>query len=215
MNGSTRRCERPALVLLAAGSSSRLGACKALVPLAPADAPKNALELLSAAGACFDGARPLVITGADHARIAEALPRIAGALSSGLEIAHNAEWARGRTGGVALAHRVRPGSDLCLAPVDVPLVPERVFAALLAAWMSAGAPSRGWLAPRRSSRFGHPVVVGRALLEELADFEPQTPLSALRARAAPLLAIDVDADEVLDDLDDPEDLARMRARTRG
>jgi CTP:molybdopterin cytidylyltransferase MocA len=199
---------KPALVLLAAGSSSRLGACKALVSLTPKNAPKNALELLSEAGACFDGATPLVITGADHARIEAALPR-------GLEIAHNAEWSRGRTGGVALAHLRRPGLDLCLAPVDVPLVPARVFEALLWAWASAGSPSQGWLAPRRAGRFGHPVLVGRSLLEELAEFEPGAPLSALRARADPLLSVDVDADEVLDDLDDPEDLARMRGRTGG
>src|SRR5438034_9155386 len=114
------RSPKPALVLLAAGSSSRLGACKALVPLTP----KCALELLPRAGACFDGATPPVITGADHALIEAALPR-------GLEIAHNAAWARGRTGGVRLACAQRKGLDLCLAPVDAPLVPERVFAALL------------------------------------------------------------------------------------
>ena len=197
------RSLNPALVLLAAGSSSRLGVCKALVPLTP----RNALELLSEGGACFDDTVPLVITGADHALIEAALPR-------GLEIAHNAEWARGRTGGVALACAHRSGLDLCLAPVDAPLVPARVFAALLRAWTEALAPSRGWLAPRRAGRFGHPVVVGRSLLEELAEFEPGTPLSALRVHADPLLSIDVDADEVLDDLDTPEDLARLRARTR-
>jgi len=191
----------PDLVLLAAGASERLGTCKALVKLGGA----TPLERLLRAGAGLDEAPALVVTGAAHREIARRVPERC-------EVLFNPEWASGRTGGVALAARHRPGRDLCLAPVDVPLVPAEVFEALAERWAAAGAPERGWLAPRRGERHGHPVIVGRALLGELAGFGPDRPLRELRALAVPLLSLEVAAEEILDDLDGPEDLAELRSR---
>jgi CTP:molybdopterin cytidylyltransferase MocA len=58
--------------------------------------------------------------------------------------------------------------------------------------------------------------VGRSLaaelLEKTADSNADTPLRALRARAMPVLFVEVDGMEVLDDLDGPDDLRRLRAR---
>ena len=45
-----------------------------------------------------------------------------------------------------------------------------------------------------------------------SELDPDEPLSTLRRRARPLLAVEVPFPEVLDDLDTPEDLARLRAR---
>jgi hypothetical protein len=59
------------------------------------------------------------------------------------------------------------------------------------------------------------VLVGHALLLALKEFPPSRPLSALRALAAPLLALPVEELAVLDDLDTPADLARLQARARG
>ena len=200
---------KPALVILAAGASQRLGECKALVDLAGS----TPLERLSRAGRCFDDGRVRVVTGAQHAAIVGRAPR-------GLGLLHNKEWRAGRTGGVALAQRELPGRDLVLAPVDCPLVPAEVFTALLAAWIDAGSPANGWLGPRYSGtlpqrllahgRFGHPVVLGRGLLEQLAGTTPDTPLNQLRALADPLLSVDVSALATLDDLDRPADLERIR-----
>jgi len=195
----------PALVILAAGESSRMGRCKALLPLTP----RTPLELLSAAGASLGGGPPLVITGADHERIAAAAP-------SGLEVLRNPEWRRGRTGGVLLAARHRPARDLCVAPVDVPRVPAEVFEALLAAWTAAGAPPRGWLAPsftppgELEPRYGHPIVLGRELVGDLAESDPSTPLNRLRRIARPLFSVAVASAAVLEDLDTPEDYQRFR-----
>lgn len=200
----------PALVILAAGASTRLGRCKALVELADT----TPLAALLAAGACFDGAPPLVVAGADHDAIARAAPARA-------EVLHHARWSDGRTGTVAAAAARRPGLDLCLAPVDVPLVPSEVFAALRAAWIAEGSPTRGFLAPwvgpekdsDRPHRFGHPIVVGRELLRELAALPADAPLSELRARAEPLRGVEVRSRAILDDLDTPEDLERLRGRS--
>ena len=195
-------------MILAAGESARLGRCKALVPLTP----RTPLELLCAAGACFTdslGAPPLVITGADHDEIAAAAP-------PGTEVLRNPDWRSGRSGGVLLAWSARPGRDLCIAPVDVPLVQSRGFEALLAAWIAAGSPARGWLAPSYRPpgaphpRFGHPVVIGRELEPDLEAAGPTRPLHGLRTRANPVFSVAVDSPEILDDLDSPEDFRRLR-----
>jgi len=193
----------PALVILAAGASERLGSCKALVDLGG----RTPLARLLSAGAGLDAAPALVIAGRDHAALAAAAP-------AGVEVVHHAGWAEGRTGGVQLAHRLRPGLALCLAPVDVPRVPAQVFARLRAAWIEAGAPPAGWLAPRapgRPPRHGHPVVLGPALLDEAAALFPDAPLRSLRSRARPLLDVPVPGREVLENLDSPADLERLRA----
>ena len=224
----------PALVILAAGASSRLGFCKALAPLGagPHDTPLS--RLLTAAGP-RSGPPALLVTGKHDTELRAA------AGHEELEILHNPLWRAGRTGSVALAAAARPGLDLFLAPVDVPRVPAQVFGALVDAWRRAGYPARGWLAPRLATpegqrggrpRFGHPVIIGRALAAELSaclgadgrqppsggkDFPPRSdwrsrPLRAWRATADPLLSLPVTSPEILENLDTPQDLSRMRDR---
>ena len=55
-------------------------------------------------------------------------------------------------------------------------------------------------------------VLAAALPGTIARFAPDQPLSELRARARPLLAVDVEDPSVLDDLDTMPDLERMRAK---
>ncbi len=204
----------PRLVLLAAGASARLGEPKALARLdAGEGAPRTPLALLLAAGAALGDPRPLVVAGPDHEAIARALP-------PGVELARNERWQAGRTGSAALAAARRAGCDLCLAPVDAPLVPAAVFAALRDAWSAAGAPASGWLAPACPGpdgrpRHGHPIVLGRSLAAELEGLSPDRPLRALRARARPLLSVAVASEAILDDLDTPEDLRALRDRLAG
>lgn len=196
---------KPALVILAAGASSRLGTCKALVDLGG----KSVLARLLEAGAGLADLPALVISGAER----EALERAAPA---GVEVAWNESWREGRTSTVALARRLREGRDLCLAPVDVPLVPRSVVDALAQAWRNQGSPPLGWLAPfcrvGGRTRFGHPVIVGRELAARVELLGADRPLYELRAHAQPLLALEVEDLSVLDDLDTPADLERLRAK---
>jgi CTP:molybdopterin cytidylyltransferase MocA len=86
----------------------------------------------------------------------------------------------------------------------------------LSAWLAAGSPPSGWLAPayRRSlaevPNFGHPVLIGRTVLAGIAGTDPATPLRSLRSRARPVFSVDVASPEILDDLDTAEDFERMR-----
>ncbi|HVS20023.1 MAG TPA: NTP transferase domain-containing protein [Planctomycetota bacterium] len=193
---------RPALVILAAGASLRLGRTKALVEFEG----RSVLEHLCRAGAGVDGGRALVVLGGDARRVLAHLPR-------GCEALVNPDWAAGRSGGLRLAHRARPGRALLVAPVDVPRVPARVFEALAREWDVLGDPPQGWLAPRLvGGAFGHPVVVGSGLLDALEGLSADTPLRALRALAAPLASVGVSDPEILEDLDTPADLEGLRNR---
>jgi len=176
------------------------------------ESPRTPLELLLDAGAGLAPPPPACVTGRHH-------PQIAAAAPGGLEIVENPAWKAGRTGSVQRAVERFPGEDLCLAPVDVPIVPRGVLDALREAWERAGAPPRGWIAPRvtagAETRFGHPVIVGRELLAELRGWPPDRSLRELRALADPLLAVESDSPSVLLDLDTADDLERIRARFSG
>ncbi len=190
---------KPALVVLAAGASTRLGRCKALVPLAG----RTPLERLLAAGCGLPGPA-LVISGAHHARILAAAPEQ-------VEVLENPNWRAGRSGGLALAQAARDGRDLLVAPVDCPRVPRALVEALVGEWLERGAPARGWLGPRHAGRHGHPIVLGRDLARTLRQLPPAASLRDLRGRADPLWALDTEFAESLDDLDTAQDLARIEA----
>lgn len=200
----------PVVVILAAGASQRLGQPKGAADLLGG----RALELLqrsARAGAGADAER-CVVTGAHAARVAALI-------GVGFHRVHCESWAAGRTGSLAAAAAAYPGRDLCVAPVDVPCVPPKIFRALWSAWAAAGAPARGWLAPKlnygqkRSAareRYGHPLILGRELAAELPNSHPDRPLRDWRHRSTPLLSVPVDAAAVLDDLDTPSDLRQLR-----
>lgn len=195
---------KPALVVLAAGASRRLGECKALVELGGSTPLARLLE----AGRCLDATKPLVVAGRHHELLARACP-------GGVDLVLSERWQQGRTWSALSAAGARPGLDLCLAPVDVPLVPAAVFEGLLTSWLEAGSPAEGWLAPHTGGRFGHPVIIGRGLWSRLPGLlaqAPQASLRDLRALSPQLLALEVDFSEVLDDLDTQEDLQGLRTR---
>ena len=204
----------PRVVILAAGASRRLGEPKALVDL-PRGTP--VVRLVRAATEAT-GERPLVVTGAHHAEIDAALASALG--SEAPECTFNPDWDAGRTGGLQRAARLARGRDLCVLPVDHPRVSLGVLRRLLAAWAKAGAPEGGWMAPGfietpgAEPRPGHPVVIGRALLAELATFTPDRPLRDLRAAASPVWMGETDEVVVIENLDTPEDLAAIRAADR-
>lgn len=208
-----------AVVLLAAGASSRLGECKALVALEGAPPIARLIAATHAAGPSV-----VVVVGGAHADALEAWLasqhwRPGAAVRGAAADAHprlvrHAGWAAGRLGSLAAATRELPGHDLLVAPVDVPLVSAGTVAALAAAFREAGEPPRGWFAPAYGGRHGHPLVLGRELAARCLELPPDTPLSALRASASPLGSVPVGDEAILDDLDTPADLARLRERLR-
>ncbi len=204
---SDPRPAAPALLLLAAGASTRLGFPKALAELGG----HSVLERLLAAGRSMNGAPRLVVVGA-HAR------EIAARLPQGVELCLHEGWRAGRTSSIQAGLARRVGRDVCLAPADTPLVLERTFEALVQSWEAHGAPAQGWLAPyvrdgpEAALHYGHPVILGRGLAQIVLAADPTTALRCLRERAEPLLGLEVDDPAILDRLKVAADLARLRKR---
>jgi len=99
-----------------------------------------------------------------------------------------------------------PPARTLLWPVDCPRVPAAVVEALLEAIRDPSDVAT----PSHARRAGHPVAFGaaaaRALLEAPTDAVAR---ALLRAPALRHAFVEVDAPEVLDDVDTPEDLAAM------
>ncbi|HUR27644.1 MAG TPA: NTP transferase domain-containing protein, partial [Planctomycetota bacterium] len=199
---------KPPVVILAAGASERLGTCKALVQLGGVSALERLLREARRGGA----EDILIVVGAHRPEIEESFARSDARHRAPL--LHNPDWPRGRTGSLALAAAHFGDRALLVAPIDVPMVSGEVFASLFEAWEDAGDPPRGWLAPcvDPGPRFGHPIVLGRALATQLRALDSETPLARLRAEAAPLLSVRVADVAILDDLDTPDDLKRIQGR---
>lgn len=188
------------------------------MPKALAALPRGTpLVRLLRAWPCPDD-RPAVVTGAHHAEIARALSDDE---SQGrIIIVQNPHWARGRTGGLQAAVNRFPGQDLVVAPVDCPRIPRPVFEALLRAWQAAESPALGWCAPflepaqGQKKRYGHPILIGRALLQQVGLMDPDTPLRRLRSGSQPCFGVPVPHPEILEDLDTPKDLERLCEQDR-
>jgi len=216
-------------VLLAGGASQRLGQPKALAPL-PLGTPLE--RLAKAAGATFP-TPPLLVTGHHHAELTAAVH----AARLDVEIVHNPRWAQGRTTSVQAAAEHSPGCSLVLLPIDHPRIRATLLERLVSTWLELGGPPRGWLAPSSRVHFGpndelelsesrelplqpgHPICVGReliALLFEDLNAWAARPLRDLRVEADPLWSFEVkhshDALAIHENLDTPEDLARISAR---
>lgn len=207
-----------AAVVLAAGASTRMGRPKALLRWRGRPFVQHALDQARAAGA----QRVVVVQGA------VALPDD---LLGGAQRVHNAAWAEGPLGSLQAGLRVLldssgsgfgsgPGSGsasgVAAAPfgalvltVDRPHVHPDTLRALAAA--AAAEPEALWQ-PRRGAARGHPIVYPADLLPALVALRPpQTPRTLLARPevAARRRQIEVDDPAVLDNLDRPEDLARL------
>ncbi len=218
----------PVLIVLAAGASRRLGAPKALADLCGS----SVLERLLAAAAAAGLQERVVVGGCHHAEIERALQALeADGRPSGRALFHP-DWAAGRSGSLARAVGACPNRAILVAPADVPLITARTFEALTAAWYSAGRPPRAWIAPflcaadplevtpspagpQNGRRFGHPLLLGPELAARTTSLAPDHPLRSLRDEAEPLLAVGVPDAGILDDLDTPGDLLRLRERLLG
>lgn len=198
-----------AVLILAAGQASRMGRCKALLPLTE-DAGDHALFRLARLWSGADSR--LVVTGF-HAEAVEAA-----CAGLGWSCIRNPQPEQGmfssvRTG-LAEVMRVAAAAGIdgvFLQPVDVPLVRPLTVACLREA--AAESPGAA-LIPTFAGTEGHPVFLPVGLLPSILTADGEGGLRAVLSRL-PLRHVPVADALMLRDMDTPEDYAALRTLAAG
>ena len=97
-----------------------------------------------------------------------------------------------------------------VSPVDAPGVTESIVRALIAAG-KAGAPVA---VPTVGGRRGHPILFAGAAIRDLFGPLPEGARSVIRMHQQELVEVPADSEEVLLDVDTPEDFRRLTERGR-
>jgi molybdenum cofactor cytidylyltransferase len=191
-------------VMLAAGSSRRMGRPKQLLDVGGRPLVRIAAE--HALAAPLDGL--LVVVGAAGDAVAAALAGLP------VEIVVNAEYAAGQSSSLRAGVAALPppaGAALILLG-DQPFVTPAVIAPLVAAWRAGRGPI---VAPVYRGQRGTPVLFDRALFAELGAVEGDQGARAVIARDPSRVAVvPFDDDRPLVDIDTPEEYARLQSEMR-
>lgn len=187
--------------VLAAGRSARMGACKLLAPFAGRTLLDRALD--AACGCRADAVA--VVTGAYADEVAPVLA------ARGVEELRNDVWASGQSSSVAAAaaHARERGFDAALLMVaDQPFARASHLDALLDAYEKTGARA---VVAAANGRRGNPCLFDRACFPALEALEGDEGARALLRRepGLPVEAVRFDDALLFEDVDTPEDLARL------
>jgi molybdenum cofactor cytidylyltransferase len=193
-----------AAVVLAAGSSTRLGQPKQLAPIAGRPALSYALDALRASRVD----RIVLVLGHAADEIAAALDL------TGITVVRNDAYAEGQSTSVIAGVKAL-GDDVGAALMvvgDQPLIASTTVDAIVRAYEETGGPC---IVPLYEGEWGNPVLLARAtwpLLDNLKGDTGARPI--LRKHMDMVLEVPVPG-PLLDDIDTPEDYARIRARIEG
>lgn len=192
---------RVAAIVLAAGTSSRLGQPKQLIPIAGRPALAYTLDALR------QSSLDTIVLVLGHAA-----DEIAAALDlAGVHVVTNEKFADGQSTSViagikALGDEV--GAALMVVG-DQPMLDPRVVEAVIGAYRHTGGP---FVVPVYDGEWGNPVLLARAtwpLIEHLKGDTGARPI--LRKHMDMVLEVPVPG-ALPDDIDTPEDYQRLRAR---
>ena len=195
----------PAAILPAAGSSRRMGRPKLLLPFRGTSLVGAVVAALRQAGAA-----PIVLVAS-----AERKDLLDWARENGLITAVNPDPERGMLssiqegiaalgGAVALA---RAGEVLLVCPADLPALRASTVGELLRRQAEAEAPLA---VPVFRGKRGHPLAIAPALIPEIETLDLDIGLRQLLDRhAAEVLEVEVGDEGAVEDVDTPEDYARL------
>lgn len=190
-----------AVVILAAGSGSRLGGvAKALLRLRT----HTYLETICATAREVGLAEAVIVVGPPYG---DAVARHAHDL--GLRVVTNPEPSRGMASSVALGFAALTSPQLTAAwlwPVDHPDVCAATLRALIAALGDHDAAQ-----PRLGDRGGHPPLVARALWARLAECAEVDGGARAVIAASRVARVAVDDPGVVRDIDTPEDVLALES----
>jgi molybdenum cofactor cytidylyltransferase len=195
-------------VLLAAGSSSRMGRPKQLLRWQGRALVRHAAEVALASR--LDGL--VVVLGAAAAEVRAALAGLEGPVA----LAHCADHAEGQAASLRAGLAALPAATQAAVVllVDMPLVTPRVIDALIAAHEAE--PEALAVIPRHGGRRGNPTLLTAPLFPELRALRGDTGARGVLEHHAPRLRwLDTDDPAVVTDLDTPEAYQALTGHNKG
>lgn len=202
----TRRDDAVAAVILAAGSSSRMGSPKQLLHFRG-----ESLLRRAALAAQHAGCDPIIVVTGAHAELTR---RELGALD--VREVFNAEWHTGmassiRAGMTTLVATHAPVHAAILMLCDQPLVSAEVLAQLIATYRATRAPV---VASRYGKSFGVPALFAHALFPELTNLRgPAGAKQVIERHAATAQFVPFAGGAI--DIDTAEDFEELTRRDAG
>ena len=191
-------------IVLAAGLSSRMGQCKALLPWGE---KRSVIEQILGQLQQTDLQDILVVTG----NMAEQVTAKAGAM--GIATVHNPDYATGEMLSslkVGLLAQPETVSAALVVLADQPRLQPGVVHQLTDAYQQG----KGEIvAPRYQGQRGHPMLISRRFWDEILALPAGgAPRDVIQRHRDTLYFVDVETDSVLADMDTPEDYERERRR---
>lgn len=189
-------------VVLAAGSSSRLGQPKQLLEIDGVPLVTRVTRATVSGGAALIR----VVLGAGADRIKHALAEHAG------NSVENANWAEGMGSSISVGVSALLTDDRSLDAILITVCDQIHFssqtvAALAGAWRD----HRSICAARYEGHLGNPVLFGRDYFQALSDLRgPKGAKGILTAHSQHVIAVDLP--ELVHDIDTPEDWRRANTR---
>jgi molybdenum cofactor cytidylyltransferase len=187
-------------LILAAGESSRMGTDKALVRYQGRTFLETILKTLRDAGV----ERVAVVLGHHPEEIQRAVTLDAA------QVVINRAYQRGQTSSLQAGLKALDTSELeaiVLCLVDHPAVSAQVVKQLIATFRKSGAPV---VIPTFENQRGHPVLIGRALFQELLDLSPDEGANrVLRKYRDVTQFVETKDRGILLDVDDPDAYRRL------
>lgn len=203
--GPAPRFPGVAAVVLAAGASVRFGPPKLLHPVG------GVPLLLRSVGAFLDAGvvEVVVVVGAHAARYAELLRSLP------VRTLVHPGWEAGMfsSARAGLAAASPSATHVALSPADLPGLGPADVAAVVSAALAG--PEGAVAVPLHAGRRGHPLVLPRAVADEVASWPDGARLDlVLREEGRRVLEVPVDHAGVLRDVDTPSDLVEAPGASR-
>ena len=190
-------------LVLAAGESSRMGTDKARLGYNNSTFLETILSTLAVAGI----ERVAVVLG-HHAEQIRQSVKLGGA-----EVVINPDYRLGQTSSLQMGLKALESPELeaiVLCLVDHPVVSVQTLRRLVDAFGESRSPM---VIPTHQGRRGHPVVIGRALFEELKSLGPDAGANTIvRKHHEATQFVELNDPGILLDIDDPQSYRRLIQR---